>query len=178
MRTAHHAQHARVGSLAWFTDNAYSIGLRRAYCATCFARAHQRLRSSPTRLGFRHPLLYDVERSRIGFETYLDRIARFGHALLIAEKPSKLRAMKNKRERHYAERWERYKASLRATVEHPFRVIKRKFGYTKVHYRGLAKNAAQVLKLFALSNLWMRAGVVVAGRVIASAGRGNPPSNA
>ncbi|GIX39303.1 MAG: hypothetical protein KatS3mg128_0352 [Silanimonas sp.] len=56
---------------------------------------------------------------------------------------------------HYAERWERYKASLRAKVEHPFRVIKRQFGYMKVRYRGIAKNAAQVLTLFALSNLWM-----------------------
>ncbi|WP_395137534.1 IS5 family transposase [Schlegelella aquatica] len=76
-------------------------------------------------------------------------------AFLIAEKPSKLRAMKNQRERRYAERWERYKASLRAKVEHPFRVIKRQFGYMKVRYRGIAKNAAQVLTLFALSNLWM-----------------------
>ncbi|MEB1722450.1 transposase, partial [Xanthomonas campestris pv. campestris] len=41
-------------------------------------------------------------------------------------------------------------------VEHPFRVIKRQFGYTKVRYRGLAKNTAQVLMLFALSNLWMK----------------------
>ncbi|KKY07276.1 transposase [Xanthomonas citri pv. fuscans] len=30
------------------------------------------------------------------------------------------------------------------------------FGYTKVRYRGLAKNTAQVLTLFALSNLWMK----------------------
>ena len=44
---------------------------------------------------------------------------------LIAEKPSKLRAMKSRRERAYAERWERYKASVRAKVEHPFRVVKR-----------------------------------------------------
>ena len=29
------------------------------------------------------------------------------------------------------------------------------FGYAKVRYRGLAKNTAQVLTLFALSNLWM-----------------------
>ncbi|MEA9729275.1 IS5 family transposase, partial [Xanthomonas campestris pv. raphani] len=36
------------------------------------------------------------------------------------------------------------------------RVIKRQFGYTKVRYRGLAKNTAQVLMLFALSNLWMK----------------------
>jgi hypothetical protein len=29
------------------------------------------------------------------------------------------------------------KASIRAKVEHPFRVIKRQFGFTKVRYRGL-----------------------------------------
>src|SRR5690606_32707173 len=74
---------------------------------------------------------------------------------LTAEKPSKLRAMKNPRERRYTARWERYKASLRAKVEHPFRVIKRQCGYTKVRYRGLGKNAAEVLTLFAVSNLWM-----------------------
>ncbi|OLH20720.1 transposase, partial [Xanthomonas oryzae pv. oryzae] len=48
-----------------------------------------------------------------------------------------------------------FKASVRAKVEHPFRVIKGQFGYTKVRYRGLAKNTAQVQTLFALSNLWM-----------------------
>ncbi|URI06280.1 IS5 family transposase [Aquincola tertiaricarbonis] len=50
---------------------------------------------------------------------------------------------------------EKWKASIRAKVEHPFRVIKRQFGYTKVRYRGLAKNTAQIVTLFALSNLWM-----------------------
>lgn len=50
---------------------------------------------------------------------------------------------------------ERLKASVRAKVEHPFRVIKRQFGFTKVRYRGLAKNTAQLMTLFALSNLWM-----------------------
>ncbi len=46
-------------------------------------------------------------------------------------------------------------SQVRAKVEHPFRVIKRQFGYVKVRYRGLAKNAAQQTTLFALSNLWM-----------------------
>ncbi len=73
----------------------------------------------------------------------------------IAAKRSKVKAIGNARERKQVERWERCKASLRAKVEHPFRVIKRQFGYTKVRYRGLAKNTAQVLTLFALSNLWM-----------------------
>ena len=54
-----------------------------------------------------------------------------------------------------AERVERMKASIRAKVEHPFRVVKRQFGFTKVRYRGLAKNTAQIITLFALSNLWM-----------------------
>ncbi|KOR44626.1 transposase [Xanthomonas oryzae] len=75
---------------------------------------------------------------------------------LIAEKPSKLKQIKNKRELKLAKRWEHTKASLRAKVEHPFRVIKRQFGYAKVRYRGLAKNTAQMLTLFALSNLWLK----------------------
>jgi len=53
------------------------------------------------------------------------------------------------------ERIEKLKASVRAKVEHPYRVIKRQFGYVKVRYRGLKKNAAQITTLFALSNLWM-----------------------
>ena len=50
---------------------------------------------------------------------------------------------------------EKLKASIRAKVEHPFRVIKRQYGHTKVRYRGLAKNTAQLYTLFMLSNLWM-----------------------
>lgn len=74
---------------------------------------------------------------------------------LIVEKRSKLKQIKSKRELKLATRWEHTKASLRAKVGHPFRVIKRQFGYAKVRYRGLAKNTAQVLTLFALSNLWL-----------------------
>jgi transposase, IS5 family len=54
-----------------------------------------------------------------------------------------------------AEKAEKLKASVRAMVEHPFRVIKCQFGFTKVRYKGLAKNTAQLMTLFALSNLWM-----------------------
>lgn len=53
------------------------------------------------------------------------------------------------------DRVEKIKASIRAKVEHPFRVIKRQFGYVKVRYRGLKKNTLQLKTLFALSNLWM-----------------------
>jgi len=50
---------------------------------------------------------------------------------------------------------ERLKAGIRAKVEHPFRILKRQFGYMKTRYRGLMKNTAQIITLFALGNLWM-----------------------
>jgi IS5 family transposase len=70
-------------------------------------------------------------------------------------KPSQRSAIKNKAMSKIIERLEKLKASVRAKVEHPFRVIKCQFGYRKVRYKGLAKNTAQVLTLFALSNVWM-----------------------
>ena len=59
---------------------------------------------------------------------------------------------------------ERVKASIRAKVEHPFRVVKRQFGHVKVRYRGLKKNTAQLFTLFALSNLWMVRGKLLQER--------------
>lgn len=46
-------------------------------------------------------------------------------------------------------------SAVRAIVEHPFRVVKRQFGFVKVRYRGLAKNTGQIVTLFALANLWL-----------------------
>ena len=50
---------------------------------------------------------------------------------------------------------EKLKASARAKVEHPFRYIKQVFGYSKVRYRGLAKNSNRLHLLAAFSNLLM-----------------------
>lgn len=66
---------------------------------------------------------------------------------------------------------ERAKAQVRAKVEHPFRVVKRQFGHVKARYRGLAvacasvggQNGAQLVTLFALSNLWMARRALLAG---------------
>ena len=75
----------------------------------------------------------------------------------VAMRPGKRRALdkENKPIDALIEQVEKIKASIRAKVEHPFRVIKRQFGYTKVRYRGLMKNTLQLTTLFALSNLWM-----------------------
>jgi IS5 family transposase len=107
-----------------------------------------------------HKLLHGKEDTVFGDSGYTgvgkrEELSAAKAVFLIAEKPSTIKAMKTKREQREARTLERLKASVRAKVEHPFRVIKRQFGYIKVRYRGIAKNAAQVLTLFALSNLWM-----------------------
>jgi len=49
----------------------------------------------------------------------------------------------------------RWKSRIRARVEHPIGVIKRVFGFTKVCYRGLAKNRHRLVIACALANLFM-----------------------
>ena len=77
----------------------------------------------------------------------------------IAMRPGKRRALDKENEVDaLIDQAQKLKASVRAKVEHPFRVIKRQFGFVKVRYRGLKKNTAQLFTLFALSNLWMARG--------------------
>lgn len=49
----------------------------------------------------------------------------------------------------------RVKARVRAKVEHPFRILKRIFGFEKVRYRGLRKNHHRLCTSFALVNLYL-----------------------
>jgi IS5 family transposase len=82
--------------------------------------------------------------------------AREGVAWHVAMRPGKRAALdKSGKLGQLIDELERLKASIRAKVEHPFRVIKRQFGHVKVRYRGLRKNTAQLNTLFALANLWM-----------------------
>lgn len=73
----------------------------------------------------------------------------------VAAKRGTVNALPEGKLKQATQHLEYIKAAVRSKVEHAFRVVKRQFGYTKVRYRGLAKNTAQVLTLFALSNLWM-----------------------
>jgi transposase, IS5 family len=83
----------------------------------------------------------------------------------IAMRPGKRRALdKTRRSHQLIDELERLKAGIRAKVEHPFRVIKRQFGHVKVRYRGLKKNTAQLMTLFALSNLWMVRGKLMGAK--------------
>ena len=73
----------------------------------------------------------------------------------IAARPSDMARMPEGKKKERMRKEEHRKASIRSKVEHPFRVIKRQFGLTKVRFRGLDKNTGHLLTLFALSNLWM-----------------------
>lgn len=90
-----------------------------------------------------------------GYQGADKRYARKKLRWEIALRKKKIHAMPDGPEKQRMLKAERQKASIRAKVEHPFRVIKRQFGYVKVRFKGLVKNAAQVLTLFALANLWM-----------------------
>ncbi|WP_202844159.1 IS5 family transposase [Luteimonas saliphila] len=87
----------------------------------------------------------------------------------IAERRSRIKALSEGELKDVSELIEHLIAKVRSRVEHPFRVIKRQFGHTKVRYRGLAKNGAQLNVLFALSNLWM-----VRRRLLAMTGKVRP----
>jgi IS5 family transposase len=52
-------------------------------------------------------------------------------------------------------RLNRLRSATRARGEHAFQVVKCLWGFTKVRYRGLAKNTARLFTAFALANLYL-----------------------
>jgi len=60
------------------------------------------------------------------------------------QEPNKVKRRKN-----------RNKSKIRARVEHVFGVIKRLWGFSKVRYRGLAKNATRAFTALALANIYL-----------------------
>ena len=90
-----------------------------------------------------------------GYRGAQTRVDRKGLKWHIAARPSDIAKMPDGRAKTKLQKAEHRKASVRAKVEHPFRVIKRQFGLVKVRFRGLQKNTGHLLTLFALSNLWM-----------------------
>ncbi|MCR3963743.1 MULTISPECIES: IS5 family transposase [Aeromonas] len=73
----------------------------------------------------------------------------------IAMRPGRLKELKKHPRKNKAViAFERLKSSIRAKVEHPFRIIKRQFGFVKVRFKGLRKNDNQLAMLFTLANLF------------------------
>lgn len=90
-----------------------------------------------------------------GYRGAPSRVERDDLEWNIAGRPSDIAKLPEGKAKARVKKQEHEKASVRAKGEHPFRVVKRQFGYVKVRFRGLVKNNAQVVTLFALSNLWM-----------------------
>lgn len=53
----------------------------------------------------------------------------------------------------------RIKSKVRARVEHVFAVVKRLWGFDKVRYRGLAKNATRSFVALGLADIYLARGV-------------------
>ena len=92
-----------------------------------------------------------------GYQSIDERLdARANVTWHIVMRPGKRRALdKGSAADAAIDHAEKLKAGVRAKVERPFRVLKRQFAYVKVRYRRLKKNTAQLVTLFALSNLWL-----------------------
>lgn len=80
----------------------------------------------------------------------------------------------------------RLRSRARARCEHVFHVVKRLWGYSKVRYRGLAKNTSRLFTTFALANPVPAQATSVAGTGYVSLKHGemtrmseqNPPRSA
>jgi len=80
---------------------------------------------------------------------------------LIASKAPNARDMTNQRVREggpgaeIAQLLNKSKSRVRSRVEHVFAVVKRLWGFSKVRYRGLAKNATRAFVALGLANIFM-----------------------
>ena len=107
----------------------------------------------------KHPLpdlLHGAEQRVYGDSAYASQKA------LIASKAPKAKDFTNERVRKRSGEVDEIKRAknlnksrIRARVEHVFAVVKRLWGFSKVRYRGLAKNATRAFTALALSNIYM-----------------------
>ena len=106
----------------------------------------------------KHPLpdlLHGNEQRVYGDSAYASQKA------LIGTKAPRAKDFTNQRVRRHGEINEaqraknRSKSRVRARVEHVFAVVKRLWGFTKVRYRGLAKNATRSFVALGLTNIYL-----------------------
>ena len=97
-------------------------------------------------------LLHGEEREVFGDQAYWSEAHRQ------AALAKGIRYRVNRRSPHLSEYQKfinRRRSAARARVEHVFHVVKRLWGFSKVRYRGLAKNTARLYTAFALANLYL-----------------------
>ena len=100
-------------------------------------------------------LLHGEERELYGDQAYWSELHR------IAAKEHGVRYRVNRRPNpgrpltEHQRKLNRLRSATRARCEHAFHVVKTLWGFTKVRYRGLAKNTARLYIAFALANLYL-----------------------
>lgn len=100
-------------------------------------------------------LLHGAERELYGDQAYWSEMHRLaakqhGVSYRVNRRPAPNRPLTE-----HQRRLNRLRSATRARGEHAFRVVKQLWGYSKVRYRGLAKNAARLFTMFALANLYL-----------------------
>jgi IS5 family transposase len=101
-----------------------------------------------------HKLLHGAEREVFGDQAYWNGSHRQGAQARgiryrVNRRPS------SKPLNDYQRLINRRRPAARARVEHAFHVVRHLWGFTKVRYRGLAKNTARLHTAFALANLYL-----------------------
>ena len=113
---------------------------------------------TPANVHDKHPLpdlLHGQERRVYGDSAYASQ------KKLIQGKAPKARDFTNQRTRksgavdEIARGKNRNKSKIRSRVEHVFAVVKRLWGFAKVRYRGLTKNATRAFTALALANIYL-----------------------
>jgi IS5 family transposase len=100
-------------------------------------------------------LLHGTERVLYGDQAYWKEEHRLGWTLSSGPYRVNRRGTKTHPLTRAQQRINRARSRHRARGEHAFHAVKRLWGFTKVRYRGLAKNAARAYAMFALANLYL-----------------------
>mgnify|MGYP000157574402 FL=1 len=106
-------------------------------------------------------LLHGEEKEVLGDSAYMGKIEEIRTKAPHAVDHTQKRATKHKKLTEEEKEKNRLLSKVRSRVEHVFHVVKCVFGFTKVRYKGLAKNTGVVYVLFALCNLYMARGFLL-----------------
>ena len=104
---------------------------------------------------FKYVLEYDYSEMPDSFSWVLNSGEKIRQLAPRAQDMTSRRARYKQIVDEFERRKNRTKARVRSKVEHVFRVMKRQFGFDRVRYRGLAKNANRLFACFALVNLYL-----------------------
>jgi IS5 family transposase len=100
-------------------------------------------------------LLHGDEREIYGDKAYCDEKRRQAFRAKGVRWRVSLKAKRGAELSERDKKWNKSRNRVRAKVEHSFGIVKNVWGYRKVRYDGLSKNADQMFTLFTLSNIYL-----------------------